>query len=430
VNNARGADTTIAGLGLTEQEIVDAYIYVLARYLVIRQEQLDIAEEGIDYNRIKYNELGKAEFVNPNLDVAYLEAWLAVDEHSAVVLEVPQVLGRYYTVQIVDEWAEILYNLNERTLPEHSYGTFALCLRGSSPDLPAGALRLDLPSRKAKLLARVERKGDDAGAMALQRAFRITPTSAPAIAPTVAIPQFTNAAPLTVEVFAQPLLAQVLDSASDAMALGAAMRARAEAIAAAIAQNQQRRDTVDGIIRRVALPALVQFIRTYGDQRGGWIATTGKELGFGEDYWFRTAANYAGIWWNNNREVVYYVGQADAAGTPLTGDHSYCLHFPAGDLPQQHVDAYWSLTLLSLPDYRVVPNALERFSFNNLSPLALEPDGALKIYVGATPPMRAPASNWLPAPVGRPFTLTLRLYVPKPEVLTGAYYAPPIERYP
>lgn len=64
----------IKGLGLTEQEVIDSYIYIFPRYLVIRQEHIDIAEEGMDYNVIKYNELGKAEFPNPNLDVAYLEA--------------------------------------------------------------------------------------------------------------------------------------------------------------------------------------------------------------------------------------------------------------------------------------------------------------------------------------------------------------------
>ena len=112
----------VKGLGLTEQEVMDAYIYVLGRYLVIRQEHIDIAEEGVDYNTIKYNELGKAEFVNPNLDVAYLEAWFAVDENTPVILEIPKIEGRYYTAQIVDEWAEILYNINERNYPNQPYG--------------------------------------------------------------------------------------------------------------------------------------------------------------------------------------------------------------------------------------------------------------------------------------------------------------------
>jgi hypothetical protein len=34
----------MANLPLSEQEIVDAYIYVFARYLVIRQEHIDTAK--------------------------------------------------------------------------------------------------------------------------------------------------------------------------------------------------------------------------------------------------------------------------------------------------------------------------------------------------------------------------------------------------
>ena len=60
------------------QTITDAYLYLLARALVIRQEHHDLAEAGVDYNLIKYNPLGSADFVNPNFDVAYLEAWIAL----------------------------------------------------------------------------------------------------------------------------------------------------------------------------------------------------------------------------------------------------------------------------------------------------------------------------------------------------------------
>ena len=47
---------------------------MLGRYLVVRQENQDINVEKIGYNTVKYNPLGSAEFVNPNLDVAYLES--------------------------------------------------------------------------------------------------------------------------------------------------------------------------------------------------------------------------------------------------------------------------------------------------------------------------------------------------------------------
>ena len=72
-----------------EKTIAEAYTYLLARMLVIRQEHMDRKEGGFAYNAIKYNPLGSADFVNPNFDVAYFEAWIVVDENTPGLLEVP-----------------------------------------------------------------------------------------------------------------------------------------------------------------------------------------------------------------------------------------------------------------------------------------------------------------------------------------------------
>ena len=58
-----------------DQTIGDADIHLLGRALVIRQEHIDRRTPGFNYNTIKYNPLGSADFVNPNFDVAYPEAW-------------------------------------------------------------------------------------------------------------------------------------------------------------------------------------------------------------------------------------------------------------------------------------------------------------------------------------------------------------------
>lgn len=412
----------------TDDQIVDAYVYLVARYLVIRQERIDMAEPAVDYNIVKYNELGKAEFVNPNLDVAYLESWLALDADTPVVLNVPRVEGRYYTAQVCDEWAEIVTNINERNYPEHSYGEFAFCLAGSHPEIPEGAVRIDLPSRKAKILARVERQGDDAGAIELQRAFTVRSLGEPEIASAVDIPMFTNDALIGVGAFERPLLDAVLASAPDSLPSAAEKQAVVQAVADYVASSDEARDDIDQVLRQRAILELFGFVRAYGDKRGGWAATTGKLRGFGDDYWFRGAANLAGIWVNTNAEVVYYIGEKDDSGEELDGSSSYVIHYDAGDLPQDHVNAYWSLTLMSLPDYRVVPNALDRFNLNNIAPLELGSDGSLDIYLGASRPEGTPESNWLPAPDKRPFTLNHRFYVPKPEVVDGRWYVPPIRK--
>lgn len=60
-----------------EKTVTDAYVYLLGRALVIRQEQMDRNEKGFAYNTTEDNPLGSADFVIPNFDVAYLEAWIA-----------------------------------------------------------------------------------------------------------------------------------------------------------------------------------------------------------------------------------------------------------------------------------------------------------------------------------------------------------------
>lgn len=414
----------MTNLPLSEKEIVDAYIYVFARYLVIRQEHIDMAEEGADYNVIKFNELGKAEFVNPNLDVAYLEAWFAVDETTPVILEIPKVEGRYYTAQIMDEWAEITTNINERNYPEHPYGRYALCLVGSTPEIPKGALRIDIPSKKAKMLARVERQGDDEGAVKLQRSFKIIKTGEPVIEPAVKIPMFTNAEPIAVEAFDQPMLGQVIESAVDSAGVADLQQKNALIVADFVAESEAKREAVDAIIKGKAFPQVINFIRSL-DSRGGWSSTR-QYIKMGDDFLFRCAANYAGIWWNSSAEVVYYIGNKDQDGELLHGDNAYVIHYDADKLPMEHANAYWSLTMLSLPDYRVVPNEMERYNLNNTSELQYEADGSLNIYLAGKLPAGVPSSNWLPAPKGKPFTLNHRIYVPKEDVLAGEWYAPPI----
>ena len=177
-----------AELGLSADQVTEAWVYLLGRYLVMRQERIDLAEDGVDFNVLKHNpaivvgtDSGAAPtFVNPNLDVVYSEAWIAVDADTPAILEIPEVpQGRYYTAQIVDEWAEITHNINERNFPDHPHGRYALCLAGSSPVIPDGCLRVDLPSGKAKLLTRVELGDDVEGAVALQHQFSLSSTGTP-----------------------------------------------------------------------------------------------------------------------------------------------------------------------------------------------------------------------------------------------------------
>src|SRR4029078_1401310 len=141
---------TLAGPGLaqarafSDQDISDAYIYLLGRLLVLRQQQLDF-KEGFKWNELVHRKPGAVDWPNPNLDVAYSEAWVAVDEKSCLVVSVPNITGRYYTVQFLNGWGETVANINERVFPQHPNGEFAICLKGSNVQVPAGAQRVEVP---------------------------------------------------------------------------------------------------------------------------------------------------------------------------------------------------------------------------------------------------------------------------------------------
>jgi hypothetical protein len=393
-----------------EKTLSDAYNYLLGRVLVIRQEHMDRRGEGFAFNAIKYNPLGSADFVNPNFDVAYFEAWFAVDDRTPVLLEIPEIKGRYYTAQILDEWAEVIVNINERTFPSKPYGKFALVKPGFAGSIPIDAARIELHSSKAKMLGRVEIKGDPEGAVRLQQQFKATALGTPLIAPLPGIVMFDNNDLIGADIFddVDARLSSALDVASNA----AEMQQKVRAVAAYVASGKEARAAIDAQLRGIISQFKQDALTKTAPYVNHWLCVNAGG-NYGADYFMRTAANYAGIWANASSEVVYFIGTRDANEQPLNGSNSYVMHFPANRLPDSVVDAYWSVILVGVPDYRVVPNSLKRYNFNNHSPLQKEKDGSLKIATGPKPVSGVPESNWLPSAEGKPFSLTFRTYVPK-----------------
>lgn len=115
----------------------------------------------------------------------------------------------------------------------------------------------------------------------------------------------------------------------------------------------------------------------------------------------------------------------DGTGTALDGNHLYELTFANGELPP--VNAFWSLTLYN-EGHLFHPNDLNRFSLGTKNKtLKYNDDGSLPLYAGAQSPGKDKESNWLPAPQGS-FSLYIRSYWPKEEVLDGTWKPPMIKR--
>ena len=67
------------------------------------------------------------------------------------------------------------------------------------------------------------------------------------------------------------------------------------------------------------------------------------------------------------------------------------------------------------------------FAVSSWMPFKYNADGSLDLYFQNENPGKDKEANWLPAPKGA-FNLTMRLYAPKSDALTGKWNPPPITR--
>ena len=88
------------------------------------------------------------------------------------------------------------------------------------------------------------------------------------------------------------------------------------------------------------------------------------------------------------------------------------------------MNAFWSITLYDAEGFQVA-NVLNRFAVSSWMPFNTNADGSLDLYFQNESPGKIKEANWLPAPTGA-FNLTMRLYGPKTEALTGKWNPPGI----
>jgi len=398
---------------VSDKDIVEAYQYMLGRWLVLRQETLDL-KSGMKWNEVTHRAPGGVDWANPNLDVAYSEAWIAVDDTSCTLVTLPKIAGRYYTVEILNGWAEVTANINERNFPKHPSGTFALCLKGAKVTLPADAQRIDLPNKKSRVLMRIELGAKPEEAIALQKQIIMKPTGNPKVEDTVVKFDFPNDKLPGVEAFDQT--ERVLESEPDINRGMRKPQRRARAVALA-AKDPKERAKIDAIIREQAIPAFMELVREPGVARNGWMRP--RTIGnYANDYATRSLANFAGIWANNSKEVIYFLQSG------LNGSETYIQTYPKDALPGSKAQYFWSVVAVDTENFRVIPNALNRFILNKQSALKPNPDGSVTIAFAPKLPAGVPEGNWLPTPDGKRYNLTYRLYGPSKDVVSGKYVPP------
>ena len=175
----------------------------------------------------------------------------------------------------------------------------------------------------------------------------------------------------------------------------------------------------------VALKQIKEAWSKAGVLANGWRTNLTAIGTYGTDYLHRAGVAYGGYGANAIEDAVYPTAFADADGQLLTSDHHYVVHFDKNQIPP--VRGFWSLTMYN--DRQLfTANPIDRYAIGDRDKLAFNPDGSLDLYIQRESPGKDKESNWLPAPASGPFTMNLRLYWPKAQVLDGSWAPPAVKR--
>jgi hypothetical protein len=159
----------------------------------------------------------------------------------------------------------------------------------------------------------------------------------------------------------------------------------------------------------------------------GWTYPRANLGFYGQDYGLRAAVALGGLAALPGAEAMYMNPVGDR-GRMFTGAGPYVMRFAADQMPP--VDAFWSLTMYeATPEgqFFLTENAIKRYAIGDRTPtLKKNADGSLDLWIARADPGGERSGNWLPAPAQGPFTVSVRAYLPRPELMDGRYRLPPI----
>jgi hypothetical protein len=146
---------------------------------------------------------------------------------------------------------------------------------------------------------------------------------------------------------------------------------------------------------------------------------------WGTDYLSRAASAKSNMFDNAPEETRYIYTDFDKNGQRLSGANRYTVTFAADRIPP--VNGFWSLTVYN-QEHLFAPNSLNRFSLGTKSKsMKRGADGSLVLHFQNESPDADNESNWVPTPKDE-FSLYIRTYWPKAEVLDRSWTPPAVER--
>jgi hypothetical protein len=462
-----GAAATPAALAqtaapaITEQEAhaiaVDAYVYFYSLMSMdVSRKQFTNIEPGKEIGKGPMNmfvnvpEYPPADFkgvVRSNFDTLYSVAWLDMTREPLVV-QVPDTGGRFYLLPMLDMWSDVFASPGWRTTGTKA-GTFLVTAPGWRPDLrdkfadelklPKDTQRIEAPTPYIWIIGRTKTDGpaDYDAVHKIQAGYKATPLSdfgkTPKPIEFKPDPSIDMKTPPKVQV--------------DTMSAGVYFAYAAELLKLhpphvtdepIIAQMKKigiepgksfDMSKLDPAVQKALETApqdgqklMAWKVATLARVANGWSMNTDTMGVYGNYYLKRAIVAQVGLGANLPEDAIYPLNLGDESGKPLDGANKYTITFEKGAAPPVH--AFWSITLYD-PEGFQVGNVLNRFAVSSWMPFKYNADGSLDLYFQNERPDKDKEANWLPAPKGA-FNLTMRLYSPKSDALTGRWNPPPV----
>lgn len=424
----------------------DAYIYAYPMVLseITRRVMTNVERpEGL---RSPMNQIAHAravpgasftDMVRPHADMLYSAMSFDVSKEP-MVFSVPNAGERYYVLPMLDMWTDVFASRGQRRSGSgvQSFAVVGPTWRGR---LPSGVDAIRSPTSIVFLAGRTQANGkaDLAAVQKFQNGIKAVPLSHYGkryTPPRDKIDPRQDMSP-------PPEQVERMDAAAFFALFAELMRenpphaidypilARMKRIGIEPGQPFSMASAPPEVQRALeaappeALKGIKAAFPTSGTLANGWRTNLTAIGIYGADYLQRAGVAYAGLGGNVADDAVYPTAFTDAAGRPLSSDARYVLHFAKDETPP--VRAFWSLTLYD-DKQRLAANPISRYAIGDRDKLKLNEDGTLDLYIQRESPGADKEANWLPAPASGSFTLTLRLYWPKPEVLNGKWSPPPV----
>jgi hypothetical protein len=437
---------------ITEEEAhaigVDAYLYfypLVSMDITRLQSTNVVSPKGLSSppnsfaNAPAYPPADEKIVVRPNFDTLYSVAWLDLTKEPMVV-SVPDTGGRYYLLPMLDMWTDVFASPGWRTTGTEA-GNFLVTPPGWSGTVPADFTQIKAPTPSVLVIGRTKTDGpaDYDAVHKIQAGFKITPLSQWGKSPEPVVgkvdPSIDMKTPPKIQVDTMPggkyfAYAAELLKVNPPHLTDEPIVEQMKRIGIEVGKSFDL-NKVDPVVKKAleAAPEAAQKLMEWkvpslARVANYWSMNTDTMGVYGNYYLKRAIVAQLGLGANVPEDAIYPLNLGDESGRPLDGANKYTLHFEKGAAPP--VNAFWSITLYDSAGFQVA-NPLNRFAVSSWMPFKYDPDGSLTLYLQNDSPGKDKEANWLPAPKTA-FNLTMRLYAPRAEVLTGKWNPPPVTR--